>query len=359
MNDWLGNPLNKGQRQYNINDDFFKKWSNNMAYILGFWWADGNIHISNGSYRFSIAQKDRYILESILEEMNCNPKPIRIIGKSKNHCYNFSIYSKAIVTDIMSLGGTENKSLTTKFPLIPPQYLSDFIRGYFDGDGCIYFCSHLQAYKSKFTSGSKDFIYKLHEHLTGSIPHLNGSIEEAFPKTYPSSFKKEAITRRHVCYNLSFTPSDTLRLLHYLYASPSVLKLDKKYKLFCKSKETNKIIIKERYSYKEIKDLIKNKNIKNLLELQEYRLREKDYKIPITMSYYGRQYKGANVLFDKFMFIPYKDAQTYISKLKFKNVRDFIKWTKTDSRPPNINTNPQKYYKNHGWTNWYDFLGKI
>lgn len=31
------------KRKYDINEDFFKTWSNNMAYILGFFIADGVI----------------------------------------------------------------------------------------------------------------------------------------------------------------------------------------------------------------------------------------------------------------------------------------------------------------------------
>ena len=42
-----------GKRKYAVNDDYFKEWSHDMAYILEFWWADGCIYKNE----FSIAQK--------------------------------------------------------------------------------------------------------------------------------------------------------------------------------------------------------------------------------------------------------------------------------------------------------------
>ena len=35
---------NQNGRKYHINQDYFKIWSRNMAYIFGFWCADGCIY---------------------------------------------------------------------------------------------------------------------------------------------------------------------------------------------------------------------------------------------------------------------------------------------------------------------------
>lgn len=43
--------------------------------------------------------------------------------------------------DISTLGAIKNKSLTLTFPsddIVPKKFKRDFIRGYFDGDGCIW-----------------------------------------------------------------------------------------------------------------------------------------------------------------------------------------------------------------------------
>ena len=66
-----GEVLSKRQsnnsRKYNINQDYFKKWSRNMAYIFGFWCADGCIY-SGRCFDITLHKKDKYILKKIAEE---------------------------------------------------------------------------------------------------------------------------------------------------------------------------------------------------------------------------------------------------------------------------------------------------
>ncbi len=58
------------KRKYDITEDYFKTWSNNMAYILGFIAADGVILKENQCV--SISQKESYILEDIKKELKTN-----------------------------------------------------------------------------------------------------------------------------------------------------------------------------------------------------------------------------------------------------------------------------------------------
>ena len=118
-----------------INKDYFKIWTKNMAYVFGLWCADGCISNTSGGYYFSIKlkQSDKYLLKDILTDMESEHK---IYNKSDGSCeINFSC--KEIYNDIISIGGMENKSLILKLPHIPNEYVSHFIRGYFDGDGSL------------------------------------------------------------------------------------------------------------------------------------------------------------------------------------------------------------------------------
>ncbi len=57
-----------------------------------------------------------------------------------------------------------------RLPNIGDEYISHFIRGYFDGDGCVYFGKHIRkdtetyrcVFKTLFTSGSRPFLSSLH-----------------------------------------------------------------------------------------------------------------------------------------------------------------------------------------------------
>lgn len=47
------------------------------------------------------------------------------------------ISSKKLVCDLIALGCVQRKSLVLEFPVLHDDLLKHFIRGYFDGDGCI------------------------------------------------------------------------------------------------------------------------------------------------------------------------------------------------------------------------------
>lgn len=122
------------KRKYNANHQFFKKIDSiEKAYIFGLWCADGCI--SEG--RFDIAQhsEDQYLLAEI-------KKLFDYTGPLKRNGLNnmrLSIASKQICEDLKSLGGMERKSVVMPFPDVPEEYYFDFIRGYCDGDGSVWY----------------------------------------------------------------------------------------------------------------------------------------------------------------------------------------------------------------------------
>ncbi len=148
-----------------------------MAYVLGYIYADGtliNCDYIRAKY-IQIVSIDRDSLERVRSAMNSEHnitkhKSTYINGKE---IYKFKIGSKEIYNDLIHYGLYPNKSLTIKFPIIPIKYLDHFIRGYFDGDGCVHFAKAL-SYTGRtivkrirviFTSGSKIFLEKMNSEL--------------------------------------------------------------------------------------------------------------------------------------------------------------------------------------------------
>jgi len=68
-----------------------------------------------------------------------SPDNIKIKNETSGNsrCVKVSINSKKIVSDLINLGCTNNKSKTITMPKIPDNLIDHFIRGYFDGDGWI------------------------------------------------------------------------------------------------------------------------------------------------------------------------------------------------------------------------------
>lgn len=197
----------QNSRKWHINQDFFKTWSRNMAYIFGFWCADGCIY-GGKMFDITIHNKDKYILKRIAEILGYQGPLYDYVDRQACRL-NFSCV--VIYNDLVNLGGKENKSLDLQFPNVPKKYLPDFIRGYFDGDGCI---MNLKGGRvnSAFTSGSEDFLDKLLEILKIEAGVVGGSYD-------PSS------------YSLRFGKKDSLKIGSYMYQNdPELFLLRKRQK---------------------------------------------------------------------------------------------------------------------------------
>jgi len=157
-NDVKLRPRGSWKRKYTLNEDYFKVWSNNMAYILGFLIADGTV--SREGQFVSIAQKEKYILENIKQELGSNQP---LYQNKQTGVYILNINSKIIKHDLINIHGViPNKSSTIKFPHVPNEHMSHFVRGYFDGDGYV----NYNQYTVTFVGGSKSFMLRLINILT-------------------------------------------------------------------------------------------------------------------------------------------------------------------------------------------------
>jgi hypothetical protein len=165
-----------GHNRKRVNEDFFKTWSPKMAYVLGLLFADGALINANKSSRtqyVALSSIDYDLINDVRKALHSShviyvlpSKPITIFGKTyiRSVGYKLRIGNKVICHDLLLLGLQPKKSLVMNFPNVPPDYLSFFIRGYFDGDGCV----HLTRISNKadklkliYISGSKLFIDKL------------------------------------------------------------------------------------------------------------------------------------------------------------------------------------------------------
>ena len=133
-------------RRYTLDENYFDEINTpNKAYILGFLWADGHNEIKKSTVSMSLQEEDKEILEKIRKELNSN-KLLEYIDYSNKHdggyCYKnqyrLLVFSKHLCKSLEKLGMINNKSLYLKFPNIPENLYSHFIRGYYDGDGSIY-----------------------------------------------------------------------------------------------------------------------------------------------------------------------------------------------------------------------------
>jgi hypothetical protein len=133
-------------RKHNVNEDFFKIWSHEMAWVLGLMITDGTVHKQN--HCVTLSQKDERILQLVAGYMNADY--VLSKGGRTQKTPTLLINSKEIKKDLGELGVTARKSLIVPFPKVPLEFLPSFIRGVIDGDGWV----QKRGYVMNVTTGS-------------------------------------------------------------------------------------------------------------------------------------------------------------------------------------------------------------
>jgi len=123
-----------------------------QAYWLGFFYADA--YNSDRTFTISLSDKDHEHVIKIAKFFG--------IPEHKINCEdgvsNLRIYSKHICSKMTALGCPRAKSFIIKYPeWLDDKLHSHFIRGYFDGDGCLTFRQKQKEWKWSLV-GTKEFV---------------------------------------------------------------------------------------------------------------------------------------------------------------------------------------------------------
>ena len=157
-----------------VNKNFFKVWSRDMAYVIGFFAADGYITINKrGGQYWSLDIGDRILIKRIKTAIGSEHKiSTRNRNGGKYTTYRLQIGSVDMCEDLRKLGFDERKTKRLSVPYIPQKYFTHFARGYFDGDGNVWSGlihknkkTHSLAIQTVFTSCSLDFLKKFSDTL--------------------------------------------------------------------------------------------------------------------------------------------------------------------------------------------------
>ena len=182
-----------------------------MAYILGFFAADGYITVNKRGGQFWCIQiTDKKLLENIKRAVQAEHKiSIRPRKNLKEQTlYRLQIGSIEMCDDLRKIGFYERKTKSLAVPNVPKKCFPDFARGYFDGDGNVWTGYVHKKRKTKtsvlfvaFTSCSYEFLRELHTRL--NLFGINGGCIYK-PKN------------KQFC-RLQFSTTDSLKLYDFMY----------------------------------------------------------------------------------------------------------------------------------------------
>ena len=224
------------------------------AYFLGLLYADGynSLYETGGHIALTLQEKDKEILEMFLKELKSNStlKFLNLSEKNPNqsNCYQLAIYSKKICEDLTKLGCMRAKTALLQYPtsdIVPNELIRHFIRGYFDGDGCIWNGKRKEMLvsDSKHKDGfRKRIVHNVKFQITGNLNFID-KLQDKFIELF--NFKKNKLnTSKSKFYvTMEYSGRKQIKTIYdYFYIDSSFYIKRKKEKFeeiinFCASEE--------------------------------------------------------------------------------------------------------------------------
>lgn len=133
----------------------------NYCYFLGFFAADGNIHLTNsGSEIIQFTLKDIEPLEDIKRILRYTGEIKKYTKAGDKSYYFLGITNKKLVQSLKDIfGEIYRKTSILKYPKFPNKDCeSMFLRGFWDGDGCFTLSKNRRTYIGECYCDSSDFL---------------------------------------------------------------------------------------------------------------------------------------------------------------------------------------------------------
>ena len=210
-----------------LNHHFFKTWTPEMAYVLGYIAADGTITMGKrGNQYVEVQSIDKELPYAVKQALGArHAVTFRRRNQRWKTVYRLQIGSKELVRDLVSLGITPQKTHRLPFPFVPNEFLSDFVRGYFDGDGNVLFQRFKRTDRKRgfgkymrvlFTSSSHGFLNGLFQSLA-----INPGLESG------ALVREESYSRLRY-----YRKGDVRKLFEFLYGNRPTFYLSREFKYF-------------------------------------------------------------------------------------------------------------------------------
>ncbi|MDP2599109.1 MAG: LAGLIDADG family homing endonuclease [Deltaproteobacteria bacterium] len=213
-----------------VDGKFFDIWTPESAYILGLLMADGTLTTNpRGSRYVEFLSTDRELVDLFRALLNSNHKislkKRKLSPKQWKPAYRIQIGNQHMLTRLDQLGLDEK----TIVPRIPKPYYRDFVRGFFDGDGCVVSSS----YFSKERKHKRDYLQVvLTSKHHGFLKQLHSKLRVI------AKLKGGSLYKGGRAYRLRYSQRDVLGLFVFLYkGTEKRLSLSRKYRIFEKAFE--------------------------------------------------------------------------------------------------------------------------
>lgn len=182
--------------RYAIDEDYFKNIdSEGKAYFLGLMYSDGSVT----NNQFYLKLKDEDVIQQFKQELKTEA-PIRRIEKPWD-AYILTVSCKKLCKHLIHQGCVPNKTRVIQVPKLREDLYRHFIRGFFDGDGCLQLQDKIYRCRFDLTSASLQFLEKLRPIITARAI-TNGSLNKE---------------KKYDVWHLNYSGHQVIQILDWLY----------------------------------------------------------------------------------------------------------------------------------------------
>lgn len=208
--DYTKSRYNRRGRYY-INQYFFENIeTEEQAYFLGIMYSDGSV--SDNFFYLKLTDED--VVQKFKKALQFEG-PIKYKHyEEKNYkdTYKLAVYCKKMVKDLIQLGCVPNKTRVIEFPNIRKDLIRHFIRGFFDGDGCLSLDKNIGHCRFDIVCASEKFLKQIRPIITNQAL-TNGSL-----------FKES----KYEVWHLKYSGKQVKQILDWLYTDSTVY-MERKY----------------------------------------------------------------------------------------------------------------------------------
>jgi hypothetical protein len=190
--------------KYHYKENFFKKQTPSTAWVLGLLLSDG--HVAHNAW-------------SIAASLDICRKVKKLVGGGKiSKCKRANVYYLRITNLFMcdflrkNFGFSNNKCLKLPTINLPKYLMPHFIRGFWDGDGCITVFRPTgrkkKVFRARVALADRNFVLFLKKYLQGNHVVSGGCFGSAVCK---NRFSKKPY------YYFALTNQDSLKLCKWMY----------------------------------------------------------------------------------------------------------------------------------------------
>lgn len=222
--------FSRNKLKYFVDEKFFNNWTRQMAYVLGFTFADGNIHKT--SLAWDVQKRDLDILQKIKKVLKTN-YPIYL---QRGTSYRLRLNNQLLIEGAIRLGLFPKKNFRSTLPKIPTNLFRHFLRGYLDGDGWIVIRQSRNEIDVGFANGNGAFLRVLNKKISEALNIKPGRVRK---KSKITPKQKKAIT-----YQLEFYSSTAFKIIDWAYQdlNRDDLFLKRKHGKYLKAKELHEFL---------------------------------------------------------------------------------------------------------------------